>query len=77
MSRRYIGIDLGGTKIASGVTDENGRILARAETPTLPERPYQDVVRDMAADKMRWYFDGVLVNEIHPCAFGVLFVPAA
>ena len=20
--------------------------------------------------------DGVLVNEIHPCAFGVLFVPA-
>ena len=49
MSRRYIGIDLGGTKIASGVTDENGRILARAETPTLPERPYQDVVRDMAA----------------------------
>jgi glucokinase len=27
-------VDIGGTKIAVGVVDENGRVLARAETPT-------------------------------------------
>ena len=45
----YLGIDLGGTHIGCGVVDENGLILAQAETPTLPERPFEDVVRDMAA----------------------------
>ncbi len=45
----YLGIDLGGTHIGCGVVDREGRILAQAETPTLAERPYEDVVRDMAA----------------------------
>lgn len=49
MMARYIGIDLGGTKIAAGVTDERGSILAKAESDTLSGRPYQEVVRDMAA----------------------------
>ena len=44
----YIGIDLGGTNIAVGVVDSEGRIIAKAETPTLAQRPYQDVIRDMA-----------------------------
>lgn len=44
----YIGIDLGGTKIAAGIVDDEGRILSKAETPTCPERPYEDIVRDMA-----------------------------
>lgn len=33
-------IDVGGTKIAVGVVDAEGRILARAEGPTAPERGY-------------------------------------
>lgn len=44
----YIGVDLGGTNIAVGVVNEEGRILAQAETPTLVQRPYQELVRDMA-----------------------------
>ena len=44
----YIGIDLGGTNIAVGVVDSEGRIVAKAETPTLAQRPYQEVIRDMA-----------------------------
>ena len=43
-----IGIDLGGTNIAAGVVDESGRILAQSHRRTLPERPYQEVVADMA-----------------------------
>lgn len=44
----YIGIDLGGTNIAVGVVDEEGKILAQCSTPTLYQRPYQEIVRDMA-----------------------------
>lgn len=44
----YIGIDLGGTNIAVGVVSEAGSILAEASTKTLAQRPYQELVRDMA-----------------------------
>lgn len=45
----YLGIDLGGTHIGCGVVDTEGRIVAQAETPTLAKRPFEEVVRDMAA----------------------------
>lgn len=44
----YLGIDLGGTNIAVGLVDEKGAILAKDSTPTLSQRPYQEVVKDMA-----------------------------
>ena len=44
----YIGIDLGGTNIAVGVVDEKGAILTQTSTPTLPERPFTELVKDMA-----------------------------
>ena len=40
----YIGIDLGGTNIAVGLVSEDGKILRKAETPTLAKRPYADIV---------------------------------
>ena len=43
----YIGIDLGGTNIAVGLVDENGKILAKDSTPTLAEREYPEIVKDM------------------------------
>ncbi len=45
----YIGIDLGGTHIASGIVDDQGQVLAKAETATLADRPYREVVRDIAS----------------------------
>ncbi|MBQ4436643.1 MAG: ROK family protein [Clostridia bacterium] len=45
----YIGIDLGGTNIKAGVVDDSGRILAQAYAKTQAQRPYRDIVRDMAA----------------------------
>ena len=44
----YIGIDLGGTNIKAGAVDETGRIISTAFAKTLPQRPYQEVIRDMA-----------------------------
>ena len=43
-----VGIDLGGTNIAAGLVDENMNILCQMSVPTLSERPYQEIVRDMA-----------------------------
>ena len=44
----YIGIDLGGTNIAVGLVDENANILHSDSTPTIKERHWSEIVRDMA-----------------------------
>ena len=44
----YIGIDLGGTNIAAGVVDEKGNILYKDSIPTIKERHWSEIVRDMA-----------------------------
>lgn len=44
----YIGVDLGGTNIAAGVVDEQGKILKQGSAPTMNERHYSEIVRDMA-----------------------------
>ncbi|HBL84141.1 MAG: glucokinase [Clostridiales bacterium GWF2_38_85] len=44
----YIGVDLGGTKIAAGITDESGKILIKDSVPTLAEREADEIVKDMA-----------------------------
>jgi glucokinase len=45
-----VGIDVGGTKIAAGLVDGgSGRILAREELPTRPERGGEAVLSDCAA----------------------------
>ncbi len=42
-------IDIGGTKIAAGVVDREGRILGRAACPTAAERGFPDGLRRMIA----------------------------
>lgn len=44
----YIGIDLGGTNIAAGLVTKEGRILHSASVPTLKERHWTEIVKDMA-----------------------------
>lgn len=44
----YIGIDLGGTNIAVGLVDKNGKIVMKASCPTQRERDWKEIVRDMA-----------------------------
>lgn len=45
----YIGIDLGGTNIAVGLVDKKGKIISRCSTPTLRERHWTEIVKDMVA----------------------------
>ena len=40
MSKKYVGIDIGGTNLKAGVVDETGTLLSAAKTPlqfTTPE----------------------------------------
>lgn len=41
-------VDIGGTKIAVGIVDENGRVLSRRQTPTDPNR-YSSGIESIAA----------------------------
>lgn len=43
------GIDIGGTKIAVGMVDDHGRVLAKTESPTQGERGYPDGLARMTA----------------------------
>lgn len=45
----YAGIDLGGTFVKCGITDEAGNILAKDKIPTGKERPYREIAADIAA----------------------------
>jgi glucokinase len=44
-----VGIDLGGTKIAAGLVDENGKIVFKNSMQTGAGRHYRDIVVDMAS----------------------------
>lgn len=41
----FIGVDVGGTKIAAACVDDNGRILARAKSPTPPKARGKDILK--------------------------------
>ncbi len=45
----YIGIDLGGTNIAAGLVNDEGKIIYSSSVPTLAPRPYQEIVKDMVS----------------------------
>lgn len=44
----YVGIDLGGTKIAAGLVDENGRLVYKDNIPTHRERSSDEIIKDMS-----------------------------
>lgn len=44
----YLGIDLGGTNIATGILDENMKIIRKGSVPTGRDRHYSEIIRDMA-----------------------------
>ncbi|GAA2490880.1 ROK family glucokinase [Streptomyces sp. NPDC059506] len=75
-----IGVDIGGTKIAAGVVDEEGRIL---ETSTVPTPPTPEGVVDAIAEAVRAVSAGHAVEAVGVGAAGyvddkratVLFAP--
>ena len=61
----YIGVDLGGTNIAIGIVDENGKILRKESIPTGAERGADEVIKDMADLCLKLIADhGITVDDI-------------
>ncbi len=44
----YIGIDLGGTNIVAGLVNEENKLIDKLSTPTLKERPEDEIIADIA-----------------------------
>ena len=67
----YIGVDLGGTNIAVGVVDENGKIIAKDSVPTKKEREYPEIVKDMAMLSLKVVKDaGLELKDIKSIGIG-------
>ena len=68
----YIGLDVGGTTFKAGVVTEDGRIVRKDAMPTGIERPYQEIIADMAALCKKVAEDaGIPMSEIKSIGVGV------
>ena len=68
----YIGLDVGGTTFKAGVVNEKGEILTKDAMPTGIERPYQEIIADMAALCKKVAADaGVAMEDIASIGVGV------
>ena len=67
----YIGIDLGGTNIAIGIVDEEGKIIVQGSTPTLSPRSYTEIVQDMVTLCEKLTAEaGISMNDIEAVGIG-------
>lgn len=64
------GIDLGGTNIKAGIVDENQKILVEDSVPTRVERPYQEIIKDMA-DLVKNLLNKIHATELELSGVGV------
>jgi len=76
-----IGVDIGGTKIAAGVVDEDGRILAQTRVGTEPEdassidRAIAEVCRELAKEHEIGAIGLAAAGFVSPDRASVLFAP--
>jgi len=67
-----LGVDLGGTNIAVGLTDENGKILLKDSVKTGIERGMDAVTKDMGGLCMKICDEAkISVDEIHSIGIGI------
>ena len=67
----YIGIDLGGTNIAVGLVDEDCKIVHSDSVPTLKERHWSEIIRDMAELALKVVADsGHSLDEVKAVGIG-------
>ena len=76
-----IGVDIGGTKIAAGVVDENGKILAQTRVSTQPDdassidEAISTVYRELSADYEIGAVGLAAAGFVSPDRTSVLFAP--
>ncbi len=66
-----IGVDLGGTNIAVAIVNAEGQIIRKDSVPTLRERDYTLIVKDMAELVIRLIEEeGLSVSDLHSVGIG-------
>ncbi len=66
--KHYLGIDLGGTNVAFGIVDEHYRIIAKKSIPTAAQRPFPQLVADIATTAQRFVQE---MNISNLCSVGM------
>lgn len=46
--KNYVGVDIGGTTVKTAIVSEKGKILRSSAIPTKPNRPYRELIADVA-----------------------------
>lgn len=71
-----IGVDLGGTNIAAAIVGDSGEIKCKGSTPTLSDRGYEAVIRDMAKLCKDLIIEaGLEIKDIHSVGIGSPGIP--
>lgn len=66
--KKAIGIDIGGTYIKAGLTDENGNVLKKQQFPTMAERGHRDVVLKQIETAIEFALEGL---DEKPAGIGI------
>jgi len=66
--RKAIGIDIGGTYIKAGCTDESGNVLKKQQFPTLAEKGSRDIVLKQIESAIEFAMDGL---DEQPAGIGI------
>ena len=67
-----VGIDFGGTNIAAGLVDEEGKILLKKTCKTGADRPADAIIFDMASLILSLMSDFGITFDIRLCTFAEL-----
>ena len=72
MMRYFVGIDIGGTNIAIGVADEEGKLVRKLSVPTRADRGQDALVEDMIASvKAVVELAGLKLSDVSSVGIGV------
>ena len=72
ISKNVLGVDIGGTKIAVGIVDRAGKILAQGRTPMVPNGTPEAALNAVVSAIDSILFSGTEVEGIGICAPGPL-----
>lgn len=71
-----IGVDLGGTNIAAAIVSDSGEIIKKGSTPTMSDRSYEYIVKDMCDLCSSLIEDaGLTLADIHSVGIGSPGIP--
>jgi glucokinase len=74
--KHYIGVELGANNIVVGVVDKYGKLIRKDSVPTLKERPYGEIIKDIATLSLKVIGDeGISIKDVKYIGIGSPGIP--